>query len=214
MSMKLFPRFAGAALLVATLMIGSAGDALAQRGPADADAMLNRLRIQLELSEQQADQLRPMLQTHAQQRAELMEQIRRAGTPLRDNPEFAALRERHREQVEAVLTPEQVQKYRTMQRQFNNRRTAPGARGPMMRGQGSPGPNLDRMAQRLNLTDEQQAQIREVMEQQSVRRDAMRTVFQNQVGEILTDEQRAMWEEMRMNRPGRGDRQRAPRRNR
>jgi Spy/CpxP family protein refolding chaperone len=213
MSIKLFSRVAGAALLVVTMMSVGIGDAFAQRGaPADADRMITRLQSQLELSDAQVQQLRPLLQAHAQQRSDMMNRAREAGTPLRDNAEFMQMRQQHREQVEAILTSEQVAKYRTMQRQFENRRAGPGERGAMMRGPGNAGPNLDRMTQRLNLTEEQQAQIREVMAQQVTRRDAMRTVFQNQIGEILTDEQRAEWQSMRADRPNRGERRMAPRR--
>lgn len=212
MSMKPFSRVAGAALLVLIMMTAGTGDAFAQRGaPADADRMISRLQAQLELTDAQVDELRPILQAHAQQRSEMMRQAREARTPLRDNPEFMQLRQQHREQVEAVLTTEQIEAYREMPRLYQNRNDRrPGMRG----GQGVRGPaaGFDRMFERLNLTEEQQAQMRDLMTRQREQRGQTQSNFREQMSEILTDEQRAEWESMRTENPNRGERRMAPRR--
>lgn len=67
------------------------------------------------------------------------------------------------------------------------------------------GPNLDRMADRLDLTDAQQAQIEEIFEQHRTQRDQMREQHREEVRAVLTDEQKAKLDELRANRPYRDD---------
>lgn len=65
---------------------------------------------------------------------------------------------------------------------------------------GKGGPNFERISEKLELTAEQEAQFREIME---AKREKMKSYFQeqraetlNQLSTVLTDEQLAEFEEM------------------
>jgi Spy/CpxP family protein refolding chaperone len=65
---------------------------------------------------------------------------------------------------------------------------------------------LDRMAWRLNLTDEQK--VKPIFEEREALRTAQRQVMRNQLAQVLTPAQLAQWDQMRgqqgSNRVGRG----------
>ena len=66
---------------------------------------------------------------------------------------------------------------------------------------------LDRMAWRFNLTDEQKAKLKPVLEEREAQRVAQRQAMRKQLAEILTPAQLAQWDQMRgqrgWHRPGR-----------
>jgi len=61
---------------------------------------------------------------------------------------------------------------------------------------------LDRMAWRLNLTDEQKAKLKPIFEQRKVLRTAQRQAMRNQLAEVLSPAQLAQWDQMRGQRSG------------
>jgi Spy/CpxP family protein refolding chaperone len=189
--------------LVAGLLFATSTDALAQRGQQDPDRMLDRMQERLELTEEQTQQVRELMEAHRAERAELMASLGSDRRNWRNNEEVAAMRERHFAQMESILTPEQTEKHRSMRGQMMQRTDRPG-RG--MRGAPGPGANIERMQERLNLTEEQVAQMRELMAEQREARTKDREAFRQQMSEILTEEQRAQMQEMRDQRPQRGER--------
>ena len=66
-----------------------------------------------------------------------------------------------------------------------------------------PGPNVDYMAERLNLTAEQKAQVEKIFEEQREKREAMRGQMHEQIRAVLNDEQKAKLDEFQANRPNR-----------
>jgi Spy/CpxP family protein refolding chaperone len=56
---------------------------------------------------------------------------------------------------------------------------------------------LDRMAWRLNLTDEQKAKLKPLFEERDALRTAQRQVMRNQLAQVLTPAQLAQWDQMR-----------------
>jgi Spy/CpxP family protein refolding chaperone len=193
----------GMATLVAGLLLATSTDALAQRGQQNPDRMLERMQERLELTDAQAQQVRALMEAHRAERAELVQRLGNDRATWRDNEEVAAMRQRHLEQMESILTPEQVEKHRAMRAPMMQRNDRPG-RG--MREAQGPGANIERMQQRLNLTDDQVAQMRELLAEHRDARMQDRERFQDQMAEILTDEQRAQMQELRGQRPQRGER--------
>jgi Spy/CpxP family protein refolding chaperone len=61
---------------------------------------------------------------------------------------------------------------------------------------------LDRMAWRLNLTNEQKAKLKPIFEQREALRTAQRQAMRNQLAEVLTPAQLAQWDQTRGQRSG------------
>ena len=59
---------------------------------------------------------------------------------------------------------------------------------------------MERMAQRLQLTDEQRAAMETLIEEQRAEREALRDRMRTRMAEVLTPEQRARMDEMREQR--------------
>jgi Spy/CpxP family protein refolding chaperone len=62
------------------------------------------------------------------------------------------------------------------------------------------GPRLDRMAERLALTEEQKGQVELILTEQQQKRQALRDETRARMDEVLTEEQRAKLDEMRNSR--------------
>ena len=69
--------------------------------------------------------------------------------------------------------------------------TAAAAQPPWGRHGTAPGQRIERMTERLDLTPEQQADIRAILETQRVRQDAERAAVREQIDAVLTEQQRA-----------------------
>jgi Spy/CpxP family protein refolding chaperone len=63
---------------------------------------------------------------------------------------------------------------------------------------------LDRMAWRFNLTAEQKAKLKPILEQRQALRTAQRQAMRNELAQILTPQQLAQWDQPRGSRGGRG----------
>ena len=62
------------------------------------------------------------------------------------------------------------------------------------------GPNIERLTQELNLTDEQKSQLETIFKEQRAKHKALREEGKARMKEVLNDEQMAKMEEMRKNR--------------
>jgi Spy/CpxP family protein refolding chaperone len=163
--------------------------------------MDGRFWDELGLNEEQREQMSAIRDAH-----------RSAMKAWRDaNPEATeAERREFREQLhqsgrkamEDILTAEQLEAFDEHTQQMRDRgrkhgrgrggHGGPGMGGPGMggRGMGTPGLNLDRLADRLDLTPEQVGKIAEL-------RARERENFKNGVAEILTPEQLEEWNRMK-----------------
>jgi Spy/CpxP family protein refolding chaperone len=159
------------------------------------EARLQFLGEKLDLTQAQIEQIRGILQANAGEMRERMAQRRSAADRPRD-----AQREQMREhmeqvhsQIEAVLTPEQREAFRTLWP--DGRRPGPAERGAWGAGRRGGGPMGAGLLQQLNLTDAQQTQLRELWTSQ---RGAMRAWME--ANPNATREQRAAQFELQAER--------------
>lgn len=68
------------------------------------------------------------------------------------------------------------------------------------RGEHARGPHIERLAERLELSEEQQAKMRALFEEQRTQREAMRAQMRGKMNELLTPEQIAKMDAMREQR--------------
>jgi Spy/CpxP family protein refolding chaperone len=157
----------------------------------------------LNLSQQQQDQLKPIFEKQREQAKAIKQD-----TSLNEEQKkqkFDALRQGTQTQVNAVLTPEQQQQWAQMKEQgkqhMGERRGNMGAR----------------MAEKLNLSQQQQDQLKPIMEKQRAqakaiwqdnslsqdqKREKMQALHQEsqtQINAILTPEQQQQMQQMRQN---------------
>lgn len=64
-------------------------------------------------------------------------------------------------------------------------------------GEHSRGPHIERLAERLELSEEQQAKMRTLFEEQRAQREAMRAQMRGKMAEVLSPEQLAKMDAMR-----------------
>jgi len=157
----------------------------------------------LNLTQQQQDQLKPIFDKQREQ----AQAIRQDNTLTADQQKqkFDALRQDTQTQFNSVLTPEQQQQWAQLKaegkQRMTERRQKMGAR----------------MAEKLNLSQKQQDQIKPIMENrrtqakaiwqdnsltQDQKRAKMQTLHQDtqaQLNAILTPEQQQQWQQMRQN---------------
>ena len=117
------PRLGAVGLLIATFvfgaLVGGAATSLADReghrsrGNHPRPSYVERLGTELELSDAQKDSVRAVLERHQPAMDSLWESIR---------PQFQSERQAIRNQIIALLTPEQQEKYASLQRQDSLRR--------------------------------------------------------------------------------------------
>lgn len=109
-------------LAMAIVLIGlAADDSLAQRGVrfdsnTNVDRSMFYLTRQLDLTEAQQDQIRPIMQAHMDRRQEFFANSERGiGIPLGSRPEMQELREETHAKVNTILNDAQREKYSELQ---------------------------------------------------------------------------------------------------
>jgi Spy/CpxP family protein refolding chaperone len=116
--------------------------------------------------------------------------------------EMPAARQRIEERVAGVLTEEQQARLAELKEEhpgMMSGRRGPG-KGRGMRGPGGPGARLERMAEALDLTDEQKTAVRELFaEARQEKRDEMH----EKISALLTPEQQEKLDELRSEREAR-----------
>jgi Spy/CpxP family protein refolding chaperone len=178
------------------------------RGAHMRQMMINKLN----LTQQQQEQLNPIFEKQRQQAQAIKQDT--SLTPDQRKEKFAALRADTHAQMNSVLTPEQQQQWAQMKAQGKQRmaenRQKMGAR----------------LAEKLNLSQAQQDQLKPIMDKrreqakaiwqdnaltQDQKREKMQALHQDtqaQLNSILTPEQQQQWQQMRQNfrghRHGRG----------
>jgi Spy/CpxP family protein refolding chaperone len=208
--MRVFTRIS-----VALLSIFLAAAMAAQTAPAPSDNTtaaphqmmprhnggFERMAQQLNLTDQQKTQIQGFTQAGRQQAQSIKQDT--SLTPEQKRDKFRQLRASTRQQVLGVLTPEQQEQMK----QLRSRHAGMGrGKGPLAR---------------LNLTDDQRAQIQPILQSsrqqaQAVRNDTtltpeqkhakIRAIHQDtmtQMNSLLTPEQQQQWQQMRQHRgPG------------
>ena len=106
-------------------------------------------------------------------------------------------RESNRQQIEALLTPEQKEKFSTMKQRGHKR-------GGSERMQKRMDKRMTRMQEKLGLSDEQVAQIKSLREAQHTASQAARDSHRQQIEALLTPEQKEKFNAMKQKRGKRG----------
>ena len=116
-------------------------------------------------------------------------------------------RESNRQQIEALLTPEQKEKFSTMKQRGHKRGHKMGKRGKRSGGermQKRMDKRMTRMQEKLGLSDEQVAQIKSLREAQHTASQAARDSHRQQIEALLTPEQKEKFNAMKQKRGKRG----------
>jgi periplasmic protein CpxP/Spy len=188
-------RFKPISFLVLAIALALSGAAVAQDNPQDAQTQpaspsagqhhwrhgghqsaeqrLNRMDQKLGLTADQKAKIGPMLEEQQKQAQAIRNDS--SLTPEQKKAKFTELRQSTRSQIEALLTPEQRSKL------------AAGHEGGEGRGRmaANPEQRIDRLSQRLNLTDEQKSKLLPILQNQqsqmqSLRQDSSLTPEQRQ----------------------------------
>ncbi len=139
------------------------------RGPGPHHGLMGRLGDELGLTDEQKEEIRAIV-------AE----------------EMPATRQRIEERVNGLLTPEQQVKLEQLKEEQPGMMRKGKGRG--MRGPGGhPGARLERMAETLDLTDEQQTTIRQIFDDAA---PPKRLEIREQINSVLTPEQQEKMEEL------------------
>lgn len=175
------------------------GKGYGHRGAHMRQMMISKLN----LTPQQQDQLKPIFQKQREQAQAIKQDT--TLTVDQKKQKFDALRQDTQTQVNSVLTPEQQQQWAQMKAEGKQRMAANRQK------MGA------RMAEKLNLSQAQQDQIKPIMEKRreqaksiwqdnSLTQDQKRTKMQQlhqdtqaQLNNVLTPEQQQQWQQMRQN---------------
>jgi Spy/CpxP family protein refolding chaperone len=171
---------------------------------------LQRMSQHLNLTDDQKARLTPIVQNEAEQARAIRQDT--SLTPEQRRAKMKELRQSTRTQIEPILTAEQKEKMDTFAR-----------RGKAMRGSKGMGTDtgrhMDRLSQKLNLTDEQKSKLQPLFEEhrkqmQSLRQDTsltpeqkraklkeLRQANHQQMMSVLTPEQQQKLEQMRASQP-------------
>ncbi|WP_155318857.1 Spy/CpxP family protein refolding chaperone [Desulfosarcina alkanivorans] len=118
--------FAAAVVTITILMVTDAISFDGRRGP-DPERMLSRLQDELALSDEQVQQMRPILEEQMATRRSLFQEVEGRGDRSAMREKMIRLRQEADRQLESILTPEQLEAFREMRRQkMRGRRNAMG----------------------------------------------------------------------------------------
>ena len=172
--------------------------------PDRLERRLGHMKARLDLSDDQVEQLRPILERMRSERRALRD------LPRDERREAArALRESMRTELEGVLTPDQMERAERMFERRHHRR-ARHHRGRGFHGPPDPEHVLERMTEHLELSDQQVEQVRPILESAQERRRALRDLprderreaaralheeVQGELAQVLTDDQQQKLEE-------------------
>jgi Spy/CpxP family protein refolding chaperone len=166
--------------------------------------MGQRIAQKLNLTQQQQDQLKPIFEKQREQAKAIKQDTSLSADQKKQK--FDALRQDTQTQLNSVLTPEQQQQWAQMKAQHQEHK---GERGEKMGGA--------RLAEKLNLSQQQQDQLKPIMEKQreqakaiwqdnslsqDQKKQKMQALHQDtrtQMNAILTPEQQQQMQQMRQN---------------
>jgi protein CpxP len=107
---------------------GQGGERRMGRGPMTPQAELDRLTKELNLTKDQQDKIKPILEDQQKQMQALREDT---STSMEDRmPKMRDIRKTHVDQIRAILTSDQQAKFDDMQKKMMERRGGPGGERP------------------------------------------------------------------------------------
>ena len=173
------------------------------------DRRMNKMTEKLELTDAQVPKVRAVFEASQAKRLEIMEKHK--GDREAARPEMKALKQNPRAQLDAILTPEQVQTLEQMKKDHKGKRGKHGKRGEK---------RLERMSAELNLSADQEAQIKTIMQDAGQERKQIIELVGSReeakpelrelhirtdakIKEVLNDEQDARFDELKAERKAR-----------
>lgn len=174
--------------------------------PDRLERRLEHMQARLDLTDEQVEQLRPVLERMRSERQALRD------LPPDERREAAgALHDEMRAALEPILTEEQLAQAERMFERHRGRHGGPGFRGPRgHRGPPDPDHAIEAMREHIGLTDAQAEQVRPILEQADQRRSEIRDLprderreaaealhqqVHDQLAQVLSDEQLQQLEE-------------------
>lgn len=186
------------------------------------DRRMEKMTEKLELTDAQVPKVRAVFENSQAQRLEIMQKHK--GDREAARPEFKALKQSTRAQLDAILTADQIQKLEQMKKDHKGKRH--GKRGK----HGKHGQKrLERMSAELNLSADQETQVKAIMQDARAERKEiielvgsreeakpelreLRVRTDARIKEVLNDEQDARFDELKAERKERrGERRRGKR---
>jgi len=113
--------------LISTILVAKAFSFEGRRGP-DPEKMLSHLTQELALSDDQANQIRPILEAQAEKRQKLFSESPSGGDRRAMREQMRAIHEETDKQIESILTPEQVEQFQELRKKMR------GKKRPMQNG--------------------------------------------------------------------------------
>jgi len=172
--------------------------------PDRLERRLDRMKARLDLTDDQVEQLRPLLERMRSERQALRE------LPRDERREAArTLRDTMRTELEGILTPDQMERAERMFERHHRRGRHHRGHG-RFRGPPDPDRMLERMSEHLDLTEEQAELVRPILEGAHERRQSLRDLprderreaaralheeVQGELAQVLTEEQQAKMRE-------------------
>jgi len=167
-----------AIILMMALMLGAATLGMAQNHgcPMNRDARVEQLKHDLNLTDQQEKQWQTLFKGFTTER----DAVWQDSTLTRDQrfEKMQDLREKHRGEIEKILTPEQIEKWDSI-RANRPMRMGRGDRGPQGRGPGNPEDRGKMMQQRVAFDKELSAGEKATIAECRAQLEAVRKIAEN-----------------------------------
>jgi Spy/CpxP family protein refolding chaperone len=103
------------ALMVSAVLLGGCLAALAEEKMADVDGRLDKMSKELNLSADQKTKLKPILQNQSDAWKAIVDD--KSLTPMQRRSKMKEVHDKYVPEINAVLTPEQQEKWKTMREQ-------------------------------------------------------------------------------------------------
>jgi Spy/CpxP family protein refolding chaperone len=107
--------------LISTILVANAFSFEGRRGP-DPEKMLSHLTEELALSDDQANQIRPLLEAQAEKRQKLFSESSSGGDRRAMREQMRAIHEETDKQIESILTPEQVEQFQELRKRMRSKK--------------------------------------------------------------------------------------------
>jgi Spy/CpxP family protein refolding chaperone len=113
--------------LISTILVANAFSFEGRRGP-DPEKMVSHLTQELALSEDQANQIRLILEAQAEKRQKLFSESSSGGDRRAMREQMRAIHKETDRQIESILTPEQIEQFQDLRKKMR------GKKRPMQNG--------------------------------------------------------------------------------
>jgi Spy/CpxP family protein refolding chaperone len=113
--------------LISAILVVNAFSFEGRRGP-DPEKMLSHLTEELALSDEQANQIRPILEAQAEKQRKLFSESSSGGDRRAMREQMKGIHEETDRQIESILTPEQIEQFQELRKRMR------GKKRPMQNG--------------------------------------------------------------------------------